>query len=220
MLHRSAWHDTLTHRTRVPDYLRDRPLPIRDTLQQQHSLGDACAPFVVQITGWDFTALALALALARNKKIHPPHTSPFSHAETQFFVARSQSTIMNDLHKKGLGHFPGILEAHVYDSPYCVDMSVGTCTCRNFCLTNLPCKHIFGVLKNTSQPFSSLPPALLNNPWLNIDWKVSWLWSFCCVFGGGGISRCAMSMLSLCLFLCKKMKLSLWLFSCMLFSVF
>ena len=57
--------------------------------------------------------------------------------------------------------------------PYAVNMSDGTCTCRQFLLTNMPCKHMFAVLKHTGKPWSSLPSCVLENPWLNIDYLVS-----------------------------------------------
>lgn len=91
----------------------------------------------------------------------------------QYAVPKSDFTLRLELQKTGLATVPGLLEGfRPFAAPYVVDMSVGTCTCRQFATTNFPCKHIFGVLKYTGKQWSSLPAGILSNPWLNIDFQV------------------------------------------------
>ncbi|KAF5830515.1 hypothetical protein DUNSADRAFT_14400 [Dunaliella salina] len=139
----SARLDAKKHKYPVPDFLLNRPAPIRGSLQEQHELGDTCSNLVCQMS------------------------------ETQFTVPKSDFTLSNELNNTGLASYPGMVEAYRFmAAPYFVDMASGTCTCRQFVLTNMPCKHMFGVLRSTGKPWSSLPPSVLESPWMNIDFKV------------------------------------------------
>jgi len=182
---RSARLDVVKQKAPVHDFLVNRPSSLRASLKEQWELGERCAPLVYQMAGMCMLVLGsecFGTCMGYAQKLHGDAcrgvgdsllVNAYLSTGNQYAVPKSDATLRLELEKAGLATVPGLLDGfRPFAAPYVVDMSVGTCTCRQFATTNIPCKHIFGVLKSTGKRCSSLPSSILSNPWLNIDFKV------------------------------------------------
>ena len=176
---RSAREDSLNRQVQLPDFLRGRPSTIRASLAEQAQLGEACSS---QVTPY-FGRLKLqpyldAHVLSQTRKredlfcsltLSFPLLAGAGNAENVFLVPKSDKSRLFDYEE---GIFPAafFLSFNAYKPwapSHIVDLCRGTCTCRHYVLSHMPCKHMFAVLNCTSKAWTDLPSSLLDHPWLN-----------------------------------------------------